>query len=404
VTKLSADTVLRRVPELRVHVDSSGGTKIYVGGGLVECGSYGLTVLDLFSRPSALSAAVEKLKAQVTGSYDWIDLTSTIVRLHQAGVLTEEHTGAEGLKAVAYGYDASPIHAAMLNDRSRTESFLAGIAEVVRPGDVVVDVGTGTGILAMAAARAGASRVYAVEATRIGRHARANFEANGFGDRITLVEGWSTRVTLPERADVLVSEMIGNEPLAESVIEVFNDARARMLKPSPRLVPSSVRVFGLPVEIPRAELARRVFVDESLSAWHSWYGFDFSRLAVAARSSSQVFTIKPHKARGWRILGDPVPLAEIDFRTTTGLAIDTTVRSAAACQGRMSGLVTYFELELGPTARLSTHPGLADESNHWLSPVWVLPQELDLYPGDEMAVSYRYRSGEELCTVRKIES
>jgi hypothetical protein len=188
------------------------------------------------------------------------------------------------------------------------------------------------------------------------------------------------------------------------VIEVFNDARARMLKPRPRLVPGAVRIFGLPVEIPRAELAARVFVDESLRDWHSWYGFDFSPLAAAARSSGQVFTIKPHKARGWRILGDPIPLVEVDFRTTTGLAIDSTASSAATRRGRMSGLVTYFELELGPSSRLSTHPALAEESNHWRSPVWVLPQEIDLAPGDEVSVSYRYRNGEELCTVRKGEN
>ena len=105
------------------------------------------------------------------------------------------------------------MHIAMLNDRRRTASFLAAIRRVVRPGDVVVDVGTGTGVLAIAAAQAGAARVYAVEATGIGKLAEANFRANGLQDRITLVPGWSMQVTLPERADVLVSEVIGKTPL-----------------------------------------------------------------------------------------------------------------------------------------------------------------------------------------------
>jgi predicted RNA methylase len=107
-----------------------------------------------------------------------------------------------------------PLHLALLNDRRRTTSFLDTIATVVRPGDVVVDVGTGTGVLALAAARAGARHVYAIEMGGIADCAEGLFEASDASDRITLVRGRSLDVRLPERADVLVCELIGHAPLA----------------------------------------------------------------------------------------------------------------------------------------------------------------------------------------------
>ncbi|PYJ79683.1 MAG: hypothetical protein DME69_03705 [Verrucomicrobia bacterium] len=105
--------------------------------------------------------------------------------------------------------DTVLFHASMLNDRRRTSSYLASIRDVVKPGDIVVDIGTGTGILAIAAVHAGARHVYAIEEARIARVARALFEANGMTDPITLIRGRSTEVRLPQRADVLICELIG---------------------------------------------------------------------------------------------------------------------------------------------------------------------------------------------------
>lgn len=139
--------------------------------------------------------------------------------------------------------DVMQLHLDMLNDRTRTLSFIEAIRETVRPGDVVLDVGTGTGILAAAAARAGARHVYAIEAGQIHRVARELFASNNLSDRITLVKGWSTQVELPERADVLISEVIGHEPLAEDVLETTWDAVARLVKPDARLVPRRLRIF-----------------------------------------------------------------------------------------------------------------------------------------------------------------
>src|SRR5215471_8603540 len=114
--------------------------------------------------------------------------------------------------------DTVLLHVGMLNDRTRTSSYMDAIGRAVRPGDVVLDIGTGTGIFALAAALAGARHVYALEVGRVAHAARNLFAANGVSHRISFIDPSSTEIELPERADVLVSELIGDEPLAEGVL------------------------------------------------------------------------------------------------------------------------------------------------------------------------------------------
>jgi len=368
---LSPDTILQRIPDLRLRVDSTGSAQIFTEHGRVECGSHCLAVLDAFSRPVSLAAELEELNARTRGTQDWRDLTSTIMGLYKAGVLIDETRARPVMDAEGTGYNAPQIHVEMLNDRVRTSRFIAAIREVVRPGDVVVEIGAGTGVLSVAAAQAGARHVYAIEASGIGKSARAIFEANGLQERITLLEGWSTRTVLPERADVMISEMIGNEPLAEQVLEITLDAQKRFLKPEARLVPEKMRVFGLPVHIPAEVLSKYTFTEETLMSWRSWYETDFGPLLEAERNAPHVFYLNPYKARQWQTLSEPVLLADLDFKHTEQSVVDNRAEVRATVAGRVNGFIIYFELQLGPTIQFSTHPAEVDAMNHWLSPVWV---------------------------------
>ena len=320
-------------------------------------------------------------------------LTTTIVQLYDAGILQDETQRERKLKTSKRGFGGPGIHVSMLNDRARTSKFLAGVAEVVRPGDIVVDIGTGTGVLAIAAARAGAKHVYAIEASAIGQVAEAIFQANGLADRITLLRGWSTRIDLPERADVLASEIIGNDPLGENVLEVTRDARKRLLKPEARLVPSKVRIFGLPVTIPQTDFANRTraLTAETLQNWRSWYGINFDPLAETDQDSPPSFFIKPQNATDWETLSEPIMMAEVDLREVERLMIDSSLTVAATTSGVLNGLLVYFELEVGPTTRLSTHPAQADRDCSWFSTVWVL-DPLPLRTNDKFNVTYQYRA------------
>lgn len=391
---LTQDTVLQRVPDLRVNIDSSNNIEIYMEGRTIRCGSHGLVILDAFYQPTPLSEALRKLQIRIIGAQDWMDLMSTIIHLYEAGVLRDETQNKPIFRSDFYGFDSASIHVAMLNDRVRTSSFLVGIQEVVRPGDIVIDLGTGTGILAIAAAHAGAQHVYAIEASGIGKLAKAIFEANGLADRITLIEGWPTRITLPKYADVLISEIIGNEPLGERVLETTMDVLKRLLKPNARLIPNKVKIFGLPTTIPHDELMKYTFKAETLNNWQSWYGVDFSPLKEIVRNSPQTFFINSFLAKDWKTLSEPVLLAEVDFRDIGKLFIDNTAMITANASGQLDGILEYFELELGPTTRFSTHPIQVDASNHWRNPVWVIVDPLPLKAGDQFTVTYQYRNTE----------
>lgn len=235
----------------------------------------------------------------------------------------------------------------MIRDRARTERYIEAIRKTIRAGDVVVDIGTGTGVLAIAAAQAGASRVYAVEAASIGRVAEAMFQANGYGDRITLVEGNSTQVELPERADVLVSELIGAEPLGERIQEVTRDAIARFLKPGARMVPSRIDVLALPLTMPEDDYARHILTEQSVRNWREWYEIDFGPFLDFSRIDSNYVYINAKDVRDWPVLADPIPIAAIDLSTMVEQASESS-RSAAFTQaGRLNAIMLCFKTQLG---------------------------------------------------------
>lgn len=135
----------------------------------------------------------------------------------------------------------------MLSDRVRTCASERAIAQTVQSGDAVLDLGSGSGILAC---RAGARRVYAIESGNVIGLARAVCRDNGFADRMVFLEGLSTAVELLELVDVLGTETIGNLGFEEGIIGWVLDVRRRFLKPGGALVPQFIELFVAPVELP----------------------------------------------------------------------------------------------------------------------------------------------------------
>src|SRR5579863_5247505 len=130
------------------------------------------------------------------------------------------------------------IYGMMMSDRARNDALARGIQAVVRPGDVVVDVGSGAGFLSLLAARAGARRVYALESTKWADVAPHLSEINCLSDVIRFAaRGSSFDWTPPEPADVIVCETLGYVALDEGFRAIMADARDRMLRPGGRLVP-----------------------------------------------------------------------------------------------------------------------------------------------------------------------
>lgn len=388
---LKPTTVLRRAEELEVRVTAAGDAFVATERGLVSGGPHCLAILDLFSKPTALSDALERLGPRARGAQDWIDLTAAVARFHDEGILRGDGESERASdRVVRSSFDSPGPHVAMLEDRIRTSAFLAALDEVVRTDDVVVDIGTGTGVLAVGAARAGARHVYALEATLLAQHAQEVVRANGLDGRVTIVEGWSTRITLPERADVAVAEILGSDVLEERVLPVLLDARKRLLAPDARLIPSAIRIFALPVSIPDERLSALTFTPSNTARWSSWYGLTLGALADYSGRLRQRFTAAIDEVRDWPAFSEPVLLAELDLAELETPAVDVVATATATSSGKANGTVAFFEAQLSPGVVLSTNPTLEPATTSWGVPAWILPEPVELRRGQGFSLEYAY--------------
>jgi protein arginine N-methyltransferase 1 len=387
---LPPETLLKRAPDINVRVRSDNEIEMSAGDGWLVTGSHGLAILDTFARATSLQAALDTLAARGSGAMAFIEMSSTIIAMARAGILRDESAVRPAYATDRKRFDAAWIHVAMLNDRARTSAYLHALRDVVRPGDVVLDVGTGTGVLAIAAAQAGARHVYAIESTSIGRAAAALFEANGLADRITLVEGHSTRISLPTRADVLVSEIIGSDPLGEHALEVMFDAVQRLLTPDARIIPAELALYAIPVQVPDEVLERNTFTTRVVENWRAWYGIDFSPLTTIADRSPHQIMVRPNQLGDYAVLGEPVMILHRRFRDQQSPVVETRTSFAVARGGRLSGILLFFELALSPSTRLSTDPAHVRLDNHWRHAVWAMPEPYEAREGDRFELGYRH--------------
>ena len=173
-------------------------------------------------------------------------------------------------------FSRARTHQALLSDRVRTLAYRRAIEAAVRPDDVVLDLGCGTGIFSLIAARRGCRKVYAVDRSRIIEEARETARRNGLEGRIEFIHAPLRRLELPERVDLIVHELIGSRFWDEEILESVARARERHLRPGGRLLPFRLDVLLAPTRH-ASELERAV------SFWtRQREGFDlgaFGRLA-----------------------------------------------------------------------------------------------------------------------------
>lgn len=350
------------------------------GGSPVVIGRHGLAILDLFTEPRSLQDALDSFAARAHSVLGLAEIMSVILRLQEASILTSPDDVRRS--RAMFGFAAPAAHINMLDDRTRTQAFLEAISRTVASGDVVVDLGTGTGVLAIAAARAGARQVYAIETTPIAEAAAAMFAASGYGERITLVRGWSTDVNLPERADVLVSETLGDDPWEEGLVHLIADARRRLLVPNARIVPSFVRWVGQPVAIPDSHQRRLRFSTAAAEQWTDWYGIEFRSLVGGSLMRTPVTRVAARTVAVWPRPSDPVTLAALDLRHVSELPRFGEAPAITRADGVVDGIVLYWEADLASGVVLSTSPFAVNPVTSWLSHLVPAPSSRRVKPGD----------------------
>jgi protein arginine N-methyltransferase 1 len=276
-------------------------------------------------------------------------------------------------------------HQRYLSDRHRLSAYARALREVVKPGDVVIDLASGTGILGMLACRAGARRVYAIEAGPIVGLARRIARDNGFGDRVVAVRGVSCDVTLPEPADVVVTDQIGPFGLDGGIIELLRDARARLLKPAGTLVPARIDVVAAPVEAPR--IMRRIRFWSSGPA-----GVDVG--AAVELAANSVYAIKLDPAQ---LLGSPGVVTSIDLGAEAAPLVSGAVRLIVERVGVLHGLCGWFEARLSPRVTMTNAP-CARESIRRRQVLLPLREPATVKPGDRIDAVIRIRPDDLTCS------
>jgi len=157
----------------------------------------------------------------------------------------------------------------MLEDHTRTGAYSAAILGSARAcfeGKTVLDVGAGSGILSIFAARAGAKKVFAVEATPMAVHARTLIRHNKLDHIIEVMQGTVESIKLPEKVDVIISEWMGYLLLRESMLDSVLAARDAWLKPGGSLWPSHARLLLAPARstLPHARAAE---LQNAMQGW-----------------------------------------------------------------------------------------------------------------------------------------
>jgi protein arginine N-methyltransferase 1 len=388
---VNKDTKLVVNQKLQINLDTDKSVKISKGGRAVKFDFHTLSIIEKFCTPNTISKVMEELKSSIKGAQDWIAITNTIFKLYNFKILIEEDKHSTALRNSPFGYNSASFHIGLLNDKMRTSSFLDAIKDSVKKGDIVVDIGTGTGILAIAAALSGAKHVYAIESSDMGKFAKQNFKANKLEDKITLIQGWSTQVSLPERADMLVSEVIGNEPLGENILEIYSDAFKRHLKPKARIIPKKLKIYGCPVNLSKQIIGKHYFTKDNTKKWESWYKVDFSNLAFIEKPKQYSFYIQPYKAKNWNYLSKPILLSEINLKYVKNLVIKTSSRNQIEDAGDINGILIFFVSELGRNVILSTDPVDSYYTNSWYCKVWILPKAVSVKKGDKIKIDYYYK-------------
>lgn len=275
-------------------------------------------------------------------------------------------------------------HRQYLADAVRVSAYESALAEVVRPTDVVLDLGSGTGILGLLACRAGARRVYAIDDGGMAQPARAIVHANGLDDRIQVIDGLSTAVDLPERADLLVTDQIGQFGFNAGIVGYVADARRRLLKPGARLVPSRIDLLVAPVNA--------TDIADAVDFWSRRpAGFLMDPIHDMTMNSGHPCTLAQEQ-----LLGAPQCGGRIDLSADTAM-IRVKALVPITRMGTLTGVGGWFSASLSPHVTMSNSP-LAEHPIGRRAIVFPIGGAVPVVAADRVDVDMRIRPDNLLVT------
>jgi protein arginine N-methyltransferase 1 len=219
--------------------------------------------------------------------------------------------------------------------------------------------------------------VYAIEQGGMAEIAQAVAAASGFGDRISVVRGHSRDVGLPERADVVVADQTGHFGFEAGILECFEDARRRFLRPGGRLVPARVRLWVAPVEAPE--------IWQHAAFWGTApHGFDMTSARDVSFNSGHPCDVSP---RSLLAAGRPAVTLEAGADNSS---FACTAEFGVERGGILHGIAGWFDAELAAGISMTNAPDAADRINR-RNVVFLIPDPIDVRSGETVSVQMRIR-------------
>jgi ubiquinone/menaquinone biosynthesis C-methylase UbiE len=263
----------------------------------------------------------------------------------------------------------------MIADKGRTSAYARALEQLVTPDSVVLDIGTGAGIMALLACRAGAARVYAVEPAGIIDVAREAAAANGFANRIRFIQAMSTEIDLPEQVDGIVAEIHGVLPLFQQSVTSIVDARDRFLKTGGWIIPARETMWTAVVSSPRAHA-------EVVDPWNTEYAFDFS--GAAWRAANQC---RRRRFNASELATPPHCWATLDYAALAGPNVSGHISWTLERAAIGHGIAAWFDTEAAAGIGFSNSP--SSEEHIFAEMFFPWPEAVQLATGDKVAVQLR---------------
>jgi predicted RNA methylase len=272
-------------------------------------------------------------------------------------------------------------HIRMLNDIRRNDAFEQAIQKAIAKEGAsakVLDIGAGSGLLSMMAARAGATKVVACEkAPLIAEMAERIVELNGFQDRIRVINKASTDLIVEDdlqgRADILISEVLSSDLLAEGVFNTFEDANRRLIRRGATVIPRSMTAVGCLVS---SDVLRQYAYVGHVS------GFDLSPFGELSPQRLPVHGVMT----SWRRLSEDFEILTIDLTLRRHEPATRKLSVPVLEDGVAAGVIQWIQLDLAEHVVFSNHPDSYFEGS-WLQILHTFPQELSLTKGQRLELN-----------------
>jgi protein arginine N-methyltransferase 1 len=265
-------------------------------------------------------------------------------------------------------------YGSMVADRVRMEAYTEALKRSIYPGSVVVDLGAGAGIMSLLAVQYGAAKVYAIEPSGALEVGRTMARANGMQDRIEFFNACSEGVTLPERADVVVSDIRGVLPLLGENFRTIADARQRFLKPDGIFIPQCDTLWAAVVED---------------SALHGALtdGWESDSLDLSAGRRMVLNSYKMGRVTSQQLVSEPVQWAQIEYRNWKSPGVAGHVHASIHRPGRAHGLSLWFDTVLLDGVGFSNAPG--QPKAIYGQAFFPLLEPIDVERGDNVQIAIR---------------